>query len=312
VGVTPADESLSGVFIVATDVNVRGEDRIGGYRFVRMVLPGQNAAIMEVAQEGTGKRFALKQLNSLKGEEASERKAFEFEAKLGLELRHPNMIKVHEYVKDKSQPYFVMDYFPSDHLRLILNKRDRAEWLKGKLHRIIEQTISAIAYMHDKGWIHRDIKPENILVNKSGEVRLIDYALAKKPPAGLSKMFGGKPPREGTHSYMSPEQIRCGPPSIQADIYSLGITCYELACGRQPFRANSPSELLNKHLYEMPSPPTVHNKLITSEYSDLVMRMIKKNPKDRPANLHEVLSQFNRIRIFSDDPEPQAAANAGF
>ena len=85
-----------------------------------------------------------------------------------------------EYVKDKKGPYFVMDYFPSEHLRIMLNKQ--AQWLREKLKRIIKQTASALAYMHDKGWVHRDIKPENILVNSSAEVRVIDYALAKRIP----------------------------------------------------------------------------------------------------------------------------------
>jgi serine/threonine protein kinase len=197
-----------------------------------------------------------------------------------------------------------MEYFPSDQMRLLLNKRDRYDEVKLRLHRIISQAASGLAYMHDKGWIHRDIKPENLIVNKTGELRVIDYALALKVKTGLGKMFASKPPRQGTHSYMSPEQIRCLPPAATADIYSFGITCYELACGRQPFRANSGTELLNKHLSEVPSPPTVHNKAITPEYSDLVMKMIKKKPADRMQSLHEFASQFARVRIYSTDPAP--------
>ena len=295
---------------LATDV--QSVDKIGNYRLVRTILPGQNSVIWEVAQEGTGKRFALKMLNAGKAEDPAQRRAFEFEAKLGSTLHHPNLIRVHEYVKDKQAPYFVMDYFPSEHLRLLLNKRDRGDWLKSKLHRIIEQATIGLAYMHDKGWVHRDLKPENIIVNKSGEVRLIDYALAKKIPVGLGKLFAGKPPREGTHSYIAPEQIRCEPPSVRADIYSLGITCYELACGRQPFRANSPMELLNKHIKEQPVPPTSHNKEITPEFSDLVMRMIRKKPAERPESVQEFLSHFNRTRIYKDDPDPMEGRNAGF
>jgi serine/threonine protein kinase len=160
--------------------------------------------------------------------------------------------------------------------------------------------------MHEHGWVHRDVKPENVIVNKTNEVRLIDYALAKKIPTGLGKIFAGKPPREGTHSYMSPDQILCMPPSPVADMYSFGITIYEFACGRQPFRANSANELLNKHIKDPPSPPTVYNKEITREFSDLVMQMIKKKAKDRPQNMREFLSKFSRIRIFKGDPDPQA------
>ncbi len=103
---------------------------------------------------------------------------------------------------------------------------------------------------------------------------------------------------------MSPEQILREPVSPSADIYSFGITCYEFACRRQPFRANSPTELLNKHLREAPVPPTSFDKNITQEYSDLVLKMIKKRPQDRPQSMQEFLSQFNRTRIFKDDPDP--------
>ena len=177
---------------------------------------------------------------------------------------------------------------------------------KKLLHRIIEQAGQAIAYMHDKGWAHRDVKPENILFNRSGEVRVIDYALARKMTTGLLKMFEGKIPRQGTKTYMSPEQIRCLSPSPAVDIYSFGITCYELACGRPPFRANSSQELLEKHLNERPIPLTTINKLVTPEFNELVIKMIQKRPEDRFGSLHEFLTRFRSVRIFTDDADPLA------
>jgi serine/threonine protein kinase len=284
--------------------NVGAEDRIGGYRYVRTLQMGQNSVIMEVVQEASGRRFAMKQLLASKAGDSSERKVFEFEAKLGMQLQHPQLIRVYEYVRDKEQPYFVMDYFPGMTLRLVIGRPQDNALPKGRPHFVLEQSANGLAYMHEKGWTHRDIKPENIMVNKGGEARVIDYALAKRIPSGLSKLFAGKPPREGTHSYLAPEVIRREPPSAQADIYSFGITCYELACGRQPFRANSPTELLTKHLQERPNPPTAHNKAITPEFSDLVMTMIQKRPADRLGDLREFLSKFSRIRIYQDDPEP--------
>jgi serine/threonine protein kinase len=291
---------------LATEINAVSDDRIGEYRYVRTIHPGATSVVMEVLKEGTQKRFALKQLLASRAEEREDYKAFMHEAKLGMDLRHTNLIRVYELVRDPVQPYFVMELFTGHHLKMPIARPSIYPMPKKNLHRIIEQAGSALAYMHDRGWVHRDVKPENILFNKSGEVRVIDYALARRQAVGLMKMFEGRIPRQGTKTYMSPEQIRCDSPTPLADIYSLGITCYELACGRPPFRANSSQELLEKHIGERPLPLVTHNKLVTPEYNEMVLKMICKKPEDRYASLHEMLSRFRSIRIFQDDPDPLA------
>jgi serine/threonine protein kinase len=293
---------------LATEINATSDDRIGGYRYVRTIHPGATSVVMEVLQEGTQRRFALKQLLASRALDRDEYKAFMHEAKLGMDLRHPNLIKVTELVRDPAQPYFVMELFTGLHLKLPIARPSIYPMPKKLLHRIIEQAGSALAYMHDHGWVHRDVKPENILFNRSGEVRVIDYALARKLATGFLKMFEGKIPRQGTKTYMSPEQIRCESPTPGVDIYSLGISCYELACGRPPFRANSSQELLEKHLNERPLPLTNHNKLVTPEFNDLILKMIQKRPADRFTSLHEFMTRFRTVRIFLDDPDPMAMA----
>jgi eukaryotic-like serine/threonine-protein kinase len=291
---------------VSTEINTTSDDRIGGYRYIRTIHPGATSVVMEVLQEGTQRRFALKQLLASHAEDRDDYKAFVHEAKLGMELRHTNLIRVHEFVRDSSQPYFVMELFTGYHLKLPIARPSIYPLPRTLLHRIVEQAATGLAYMHDKGWIHRDVKPENILFNKSGEVRVIDYALARRQAAGLLKMFEGKIPRQGTKTYMSPEQIRCESPAPTADIYSLGISCYELACGRPPFRANSSQELLEKHLSERPLPLTAHNPQVTPEFNDLILKMIQKRPADRFSSLHEFISRFRSVRIFKDDEDPLA------
>ncbi len=297
---------------MATNVNTTSDDRIGGYRYVRTIHPGHTSVVIEVVQESTQRRFALKQLLASRAEERDEYRAFTHEARLGMDLSHPNLIRVYEFVKDRYQPYFVMELFSGHHLKLSIARPQLYPMPKAQLHRIVQQSAGALSYMHSRGWVHRDVKPENILFTRSGEVRVIDYALAKRVAGGLSRLFGGRVAREGTRTYISPEQIRCEPPSVAADIYSFGITCYELACGRPPFRANSSQELLEKHLGEKPIPLTSHNKRVTPEFNELVLKMIQKRPADRFGSLDEFLSRFRSIRIFTDDPDPQEGRDLGF
>ena len=87
---------------MATDINATSDDRIGGYRYIRTIHPGATSVVMEVVQEGTQRRFALKQLLASRAEDRDEYKAFMHEAKLGMELRHPNLIRVIEFVKDRT------------------------------------------------------------------------------------------------------------------------------------------------------------------------------------------------------------------
>ncbi len=282
-----------------------GEDRIGGFRVVRTLHAGVTSMVIEVVQDSTSKRFAIKQLLESRAEDPSERRAFEFEARIGLALNHPNLVRYHEYFKHPDAPYIVMDFFPGRHLKLAISKPQDYPWLREKLHPIITQAANGVTYMHEQGWIHRDIKPENIMANKLGDVRVIDYTITRRPVSGLGALFQKKmKARQGTASYMSPEQIDLATPTVASDVYSFGCTCYELACGRPPFRANSTGELLGKHRREQPGPPSMHNKDVTPEFSELILQTLKKDPAARPADLREFLTRFSRIRVYNDDPPP--------
>src|SRR5438067_2183342 len=102
---------------MAAETKIATNEMIGGFRFVRMIHPGATSVVIEVIQESTQRRFALKQLLESHASSA-ERKAFAFEAKLGMQMIHPNLIRVHEYIRSGDQPYFIMDLFPAIHLKL--------------------------------------------------------------------------------------------------------------------------------------------------------------------------------------------------
>jgi serine/threonine protein kinase len=144
---------------------------------------------------------------------------------------------------------------------------------------------------------------------------LIDFNLARKPAGGLSKLFGGKMDIAGTHSYMSPEQIRGQSQDFRADVYSFGCMLHEFFSGKPPFTANSPNELLQRHLSSKPQPITVFDKNITPEFAAYVLSMMAKDPKGRPASMKDVMMELKTQKMFYNAPQPpspedEAAAKA--
>src|SRR5262249_11587104 len=167
---------------------------------------------------------------------------------------------------------------------------------------IFEQVATGLAFMHAKGWVHRDIKPDNVLVNSAGEVRIIDFALAYRIPTGLSKLFGRRGKTQGTRSYMSPEQISGQVLDGRADIYSLGASIYEVITGRPPFRASTPTDLLEKQIVEKPEDPRSYNPEITEDFAGFVLRMLAKKREDRFKDCHEVLIAMRGLKVFKAEP----------
>ncbi len=188
-----------------------------------------------------------------------------------------------------------MEFFPSGSLKLRIMHKDW-DFIREHGHSILKQAATGLAFMNAKGWVHRDVKPDNILVNASGEVRLIDFAIAQR--IGSGKGLFGKGKCQGTRSYMSPEQIRCQPLDGRADIYSFAVSAYEMVTGRPPFRGSDGNELLRKHLTEKPTSPEMHNPQVTREFSDFLLQMLAKKKEERPHDFHAVLMKLKTIRIF--------------
>jgi serine/threonine-protein kinase len=276
-------------------------DMVGRYRLLNLLMTGQTSQVWEAVHPSSGLHFAIKILLPEYAGVKEHREFLFHEAEVGMELSHPNVIRVVSVSKDLKHPHFVMDFFPGGSLKNRIQHKQQ-DFIKEKAHDILKQAATALAFMNAKGWVHRDIKPDNILVNSAGEVRLIDFAITQKiTTKGMGRLIKGKGAVQGTRSYMSPEQIRNEPLDGRADIYSFGATCYELVTGRPPFRAANPQELLNKNLYEKPVSPRVHNPEVTEAFADLVMSMIEKKRESRPNNFHEILMALRKIKIFKAD-----------
>jgi len=272
---------------------------IGGYRRVRVLQTGQNSEVWEVAESDGRRRFAMKLLLPERVGDRAQRASLRREAQISTSFQHPNCIRVHKFVNDRTNPFILMEYFPSTNLKLRLLRGQSAEF-RPKLRRVLGQMCRALGHVHAKGWVHRDVKPDNLLVNDAGEARLIDFAIAVRAATGLARLFPRRVKAAGTRSYMSPEQIRGLPLDGRADIYSLGVLLYEVLTGRLPFTANSGQELLRKHLSaEVPTIPAEAG--VDPDCEDLVRRLMAKKPEDRPKDMEEVERSLRSVKLFVDE-----------
>jgi serine/threonine protein kinase len=272
---------------------------LGGYRRVSVLQTGQNSEVWEVVEVGGKNRYAMKLLLPERLSEKSQRDALRHEARIGGKFEHPHVIRFYKSGVDRKTFFIVMEYFRSSNLKLQIMKGDVAK-LKPVLKRALLQFCQALGFVHLKGWVHRDIKPDNLLINSSGETRLIDFAIAVPRANALSKLLSRKVKPAGTRSYMSPEQIRGLPLDGRADIYSFGVMLFETLTGRLPFTANSGSELLRKHL-QLEAPRIPKETGVDPAMIDLVSRLLAKDPKARPKDMEEIEREIRSMKIHVDD-----------
>jgi serine/threonine-protein kinase len=258
--------------------------------------------VWEVVEVASMRHFAMKLLLPEKARDPVHRRFLFHEAEVGKQLAHPNIIRIISVDRSKDNPHFVMEFFPSGSLKTRMMRKDDT-FLREKAQDILKQAATGLAFMNAKGWVHRDVKPDNILVNSAGEVRLIDFALAQRPPTGLARLFSRKQKAQGTRSYMSPEQIRGLVLDGRADVYSFGATAFEMLTGRPPFRAATAQELLVKQVSEKPVSPQMFNPEVTDEFAGLILRLLAKKKEDRPRDFHEVLMAMRGMKVYKDKTE---------
>ncbi len=305
------------IIFVAIDQNKKGSkkkltvnnDQIGSYRIVGLMWTGATSQVYEVSEFGSGRHMAIKILLPEFAHDSDERALMFHEAEVAQSLAHPNIVKVVSIVRDKDHPHVVMEFFPGGNLKARIQHKE-IDFIKQHAHGILKQAATALAFMNMKGWVHRDIKPENILVDANGEVRLIDFAIAQPIKSGVAKkLHSSKGQTQGTHSYMSPEQIRNEPLDGRSDIYSFGSMAYELVTGRPPFRAATRADLLQKHLSVKPESPCVHNPAVHEDFAALLLKTLEKNPDKRPASFHKILEQLKTLRVFRVDVASKGASS---
>lgn len=274
---------------------------VGGYKRVNILQRGQNSQVWEVVEPGTHRRFAMKLLLDEHAGDAEQLRALKKEADIAKRFLHPRIIRTYNYSKDRGIPYILMEFFPSQNLKLRLFGGQFEEFIRPRLRNLIEQIAQGLSYVHSQKWVHRDVKPDNVLVSGNGDIKIIDFALAIRPAAGLARLFARRSKiTAGTRSYMSPEQILGKQLDQRADIYSFGVMLYEIVGGKLPFVGRSGAELLRKHL-QFPPPALDASLGLTDEFRSLVFSALEKKPEKRPQTMDDFLARFRSIRIYNDE-----------
>ncbi len=274
---------------------------IDGYILDNCIATGSTTQIWEVIESGSRKSYAMKLMLPEAFKLPAEKKVFKMEANYYEKLVHPNLINFKELVVAKKRAYFIMEYFKAANLKnQITGNLIEA---KARTAKILEALCQVMGYIHEEGLVHRDIKPDNILVSGSSEVKLIDFSLTTKYSKGVGKYLGGRMKMiQGTRTYIAPETILKKKPTPQTDMYSLGITLYELLTGTPPFKGVTPSELLKKHLVEKAPAPSETDPNITTEMDEIVLKLLEKKPADRPETMGEIASLVRNLEPFKEDP----------
>lgn len=274
---------------------------LGPYRLLNVVNTGQSSRLWQAYDDHNRNFVGIKTLLDRFAQQKDQVQILKWEYEVASQLSNPKLIRIFEFGWQGKTPYLVMEWFSAPNLKMWVN-RGYEQYCKF-LPKLLPDMAEGLLYLHEQGWVHRDVKPDNFLFSdESEEVKLIDFALARKIAKGLGKMFARKTKTQGTASYMSPEQIQGLPPEPQADMYSLGCTFFELLTTKLPFAGESMNDLLRKHLTAAPPAIKNRNNNLTPEFVNLMSLLLAKKPEDRFKTTAELCQHLRRVRIFRKTP----------
>jgi eukaryotic-like serine/threonine-protein kinase len=291
---TPVPGSTAGPREGAPDVRRLG-DR---YELGDVIGRGGMAEVFEGRDLRLGRRVAVKLLRTDLARDPSFVARFGREAHSSANLNHPNIVAVYDTgetdVSGVSVPYIVMEYVDGTTLRELIKSGHR--FTPERAVEITEGTLTALDYSHRHGIIHRDIKPGNIMLSRTGQVKVMDFGIARAVADSAATMTQTSAVL-GTAQYLSPEQARGEVVDARSDLYSTGCLLYELLTGRPPFVGDSPVSVAYQHVRETPAPPSTLNPDVPVSVDAVVMKALQKRPDDRYATAAAMREDLEHARL---------------
>ena len=261
---------------------------IGSYQIISEIGRGGMAMVYKAYHPTLERYVALKVLPPQFAFDTDFVKRFLLEARAAARLKHPNIVTIYDVGEQNGLYYIVMELVEGGSLAQLIQRE--GQLAPARAANILAQVASALDYAHALGFVHRDVKPSNILIGANDHATLTDFGIVKAAEGTRVTRTGTM---MGTPEYMSPEQIRGQPVDGRADIYALGIVCYEMLAGRVPF-AGDTARVLYGQVHETPPPLAINSRALRTVEQALA-GALAKDPHQRYARASDFSNALNRV-----------------
>lgn len=286
-----------------------GKSLAGRYQIEELMGQGGMSAVYKANDPNLKRMVAVKLIHEHLSTDPGFVSRFEEEAAAIAQLRHPNIVQVFDFNVEDDTYYMVMEFIPGETLQdqlKRLNEADRSMEIEDVVDYLIN-ICEASDYAHDRGLIHRDIKPANIMLSVQKQAILMDF--------GIAKIIGGQQHTAtgavvGTAQYMSPEQIKGEQLDRRSDIYSLGVTLFEMVSGRPPFEADSAMTLMMMHINDPVPEVKLLNPDVSPKLVGVINKALAKSRDDRYQTAGEMAVALREVLGLPTEVPPAAAAAA--
>ncbi len=274
------------------------------YEIIEKIGSGGMADVFKAKDKELGRYVAVKVLKAEYSEDDTFVKKFRDEAQSAAGLSHPNIVSVYDVGAEMGTHFIVMELVEGITLKNYIEMKHKLD-VKEALN-ISVQIAQGLGAAHDKGIFHRDIKPQNIIMSRDGKVKITDFGIAKKADSQTITTTAA-----GTVQYISPEQARGGYSDEKSDIYSLGITMYEMVTGEVPFQGENNVAVALHHIQsEMVSPRTLEPDLPVS-FEKIILKCTQKKPDYRYASARELIADLRKVLAQPDGAYVKIGAPTG-
>lgn len=272
---------------------VPGSYVINRYEIIAKIGSGGMADVYKAKDHVLNRLVAIKVLKQEYSTDATFVKKFRVEAQSAAGLSHPNIVSVYDVGEDDGVYFIVMELVQGITLKNYID-------MKGKLDirealNISVQIASGLSAAHENRIIHRDIKPQNIIMSRDGKVKVTDFGIAKVADSTTVTTTAA-----GTVHYISPEQARGGYSDERSDIYSLGITMYEMVTGRVPFEGETNVAVALMHIQSEITPPRQLEPSIPVSFEKIILKCTQKKPERRYASARELIADLRKVLTHPD------------